>query len=326
MQICSIEVAKELIYSRFREVIKIGENSFKVPCPFHNSGEEASPSLCISLKLMAYNCFICGAHGRLSDLLGLAYSSGNRLTSGEDKSYFFRSSTAKNSSPKPRGYSRIDYCIDPAILDEFDHGNLQPLLSLGFSADILREHRVCYDPLYNRIVFPVFDIGGNLRNIVGRSYNSFPPYRIYTLDMLRGYAPAGYRPAQKWLFGEDKVTNGELIVVKGFKGCLRLKQFGFNCVALMGVRPTNEQMAKLFVLGREIFVMFDNDEIGNKAGSDLVTRLSKKAKWEGKKCKANLVDFSFTGKHQPDDLTFEEICQALCNAGFNPLHIDANLC
>jgi DNA primase len=317
-----VELAKELIYARFKDVRKIGEDSFKVTCPFHKNGQEAHPSLCISLKIMAFNCFVCGAHGRLTDLLGPSNIPGEKPVYANG-SYFFRSSTAQTRYVPTRSYSTADFIIDSGIFSQFEMDKFPGLEK--FSEDVLREHKVGYDPFYNRTIFPVFDIGGNLRLISGRSYNGFPRYRAYTADMLRGYVPTNYVPRKKWLFGEDKLENGEIIVVEGFKACLWLRQFGFNCVAIMGTIPTREQLNKLSALGREIFVMLDNDDPGKASAEKLVTILDKKAKSRHKQV-AHLVDFSFTGKHQPDDLTFEEICQALCDAGFNPLHIDANLC
>jgi len=125
-----------------------------------------------------------------------------------------------------------------------------------------------HDPDFiGRIVFPIFDISGNIVAFNGRhTSNGIPKYRI---------SPAG---AKMPLFPKVNARSGKIILVEGIYDMLNLHDKGLtNAVCCFGTKNVNE--AKLQILkmqGAEgVDVFFDGDDAGQKAAKTIIDMCEK---------------------------------------------------
>ena len=127
-----------------------------------------------------------------------------------------------------------------------------------------RQGRV-YDRFRARIMFPLRDARGRVLGFGARATrdNQQPKYVN---------SPEGpvYRKGRQ-LFGLDLARphvarEGKVLVVEGYTDVLALHQAGFpNAVASMGTALTEEQLAELARLAKEVLLAFDADRSGQEA-------------------------------------------------------------
>ena len=140
----------------------------------------------------------------------------------------------------------------------------------------------------NRIVVPIHDENGELIAYAGRSLDGQEPkYRL----------PFGFHK-RLVLYNRHRVSGGQVVLVEGFFGCVKVQQAGFPCVALMG-RYLSPEQERLLDFDSNI-AMLDDDEPGREATQRLLPRLCPKA-W------VRVV----TPKGQPDEMTTDELQELL---------------
>jgi DNA primase len=123
--------------------------------------------------------------------------------------------------------------------------------------------------LRGRIVFPIHDARGELVAYAGRAVNGAAPRYLF---------PTGFRKSQV-VFNFHRAAAvaaqslGRVIVVEGFFDCLKVHQAGHgNVVALMGTSLSELQWELLQKGFREVIVMLDGDEAGQRASRMLSAR------------------------------------------------------
>ena len=122
-----------------------------------------------------------------------------------------------------------------------------------------------YDRFRARIMFPLRDARGRVLGFGARATrdNQEPKY----VNSSEGPV---YRKGRS-LFGLDRARahatkEGRVLVVEGYTDVLALHQAGFrNAVASMGTALTEEQLAELARLSREVVLAFDADRSGQEA-------------------------------------------------------------
>lgn len=120
-----------------------------------------------------------------------------------------------------------------------------------------------YDRFRNRIIFPIFDIQGNVIGFGGRVLdNTLPKY-------LNSPETQIFRKS-KTLYGlniaRKNIRNGQLILVEGYMDVISLHQHGFkNCVGTLGTSLTKDHARILKKYCNEVVVCFDGDTAGMKA-------------------------------------------------------------
>jgi len=165
-----------------------------------------------------------------------------------------------------------------------------PLIEDGFTWETLSKMRVGVDVEKQRIIYPVFDIYGNLAGVVGGRIQPYqePKYKVYqglhkdingnnvesdfgswfserypdyefqNHDYLWNYE----RVYPRLLFSQEVQT---LIIVEGFKAALWLLQHGYeNTVAIMGSRMSQRQKQLLSRLRANFILFMDNDFAGHE--------------------------------------------------------------
>ena len=122
-----------------------------------------------------------------------------------------------------------------------------------------------YDIYKNRIMFPLYDLEGNVVGFSGRIYNQKSESKYIntkeTEIFKKGELLYNYHIAKKEARKEKNI-----IVVEGFMDVIRLSTIGIvNVVAAMGTAVTKHQLNLIQKLAPNITLMFDGDKAGEKA-------------------------------------------------------------
>lgn len=164
-------------------------------------------------------------------------------------------------------------------LDEWD-SLYKHLLDKGFEqADIIKSGLVIqnknklYDRFRNRLMFPIFDVRGNVIAFGGRSIDSSMPKYINspeTLVYIKGKNLYGLNIAKKY-------SQNSLIIVEGYMDAISLYQYGIpNVVASLGTALTESQGFLLKKYTKEIIIAYDSDVAGQAAtlrGLDILNNI-----------------------------------------------------
>ncbi len=127
-----------------------------------------------------------------------------------------------------------------------------------------------HDLFKNRIMFPLFDLDGQVVGFSGRKYeeNDESKY-INTMEtdiFKKGNLLYNYHIAKNFA-RRDK----SIIIVEGFMDVIRLSSIGVrNVVATMGTAVTKIQASLIRKLSSNIIVMFDGDDAGDKATKSIL--------------------------------------------------------
>ncbi len=286
------------IISNYVPLTKRGKNYFGV-CPFH---DDHSPSMSVSFEKQIYRCFSCGASGNVftfvSEYEHIGFYDAVKLL-GNKVGYNLSSSTSRvkinndyldiyelackfyqNSLNSNLGKNALEYLenrkLDKETIKKFRIGlSIQKvsltdyLISKKYSLDKLIKLGISNekgtDLFMNRIMFPLYDLSGNVIAFSGRIYNTHDSSKYINTretDMFKkGTILYNYHNAKDILKKRDYV-----IVMEGFMDVIRASSVGINnCVATMGTAFTKEQALLLKKITDNIILCFDGDEAGNEA-------------------------------------------------------------
>ena len=129
-----------------------------------------------------------------------------------------------------------------------------------------------YDRFRNRLMFPIFDVRGNVIGFGGRVLdNSTPKYLNSNETIIFN--------KRKNLFGMNlakKTKEPYMILVEGNIDVVALHQFGFdNAVASLGTSLTEEQVNLLSRYTEQVVLTYDGDEAGQRAAQRAIPMLEK---------------------------------------------------
>jgi DNA primase len=300
-----------------KKVRPTGPDNITATCPFHrkaDGSEEKHPSFSMSLTKGVYYCFACGSSGNLYTFLrdmGLP-----KLTI--QQYYGTLIDELKKRAPRridPIHPDVIELApMEEAILGFFDYCPVQMVDEFGFPEELLRKMDVGFDPKHNRITFPLRDYKGNLLGVSGRDViGQGPRFKVYT-DEYEAYGyPARSKPRKGIiLWNADRVypaayfaKNAFVVMVEGFKACLRVLQAGFNnTIAALGKNVSEHQQWILESMGATVYIFFDNDVAGQQG-------LEKTAKQLSKSLKVMIVEYE---AQQPSDLDVDQVRECIAKA------------
>ena len=256
--------------------IEIKGDEIRVTCPFHKNGQESKPSCFIYIgsadserkaKYGTYHCFTCGESGPFEKFVA------GCLDSSVD--YAIRWLLARFPSERS---SRVDLgsdiklnlnsekfvkSIDPAILEEYQDW-CPYLAQRGLSREICKKFGVKYDPETRNVIFPCYDLHGNLVMLHKRSIDT----KMFYLD----------KDVEKPIFGLDKLVNAnvrKILITEGPFDALKANQFGFPACATLGML-TESQIEQINATNlKSIYIMFDNDDAGESFKRKLKSKLKK---------------------------------------------------
>lgn len=285
------------IISNYVPLTKKGKNYFGL-CPFH---DDHSPSMSVSFEKQIYTCFVCHATGNVFSfvseyehigfydavrLIGskLGYNLDTKkkeITNNQDlEIYELACKYYQNSLNTSLGNNAIDYLtkrkIDRNTISKFRIGlsmskssltefllskniKLDKLISLGISNERGQ------DLFINRIMFPLYDLSGNVVAFSGRIYNTHDESKYIntkeTNIFKKGNLLYNYHLAKEHLKRSESI-----IVMEGFMDVIRTSVVGINnCVATMGTAFTKEQALLLKKTTNNIILCFDGDNAGDEA-------------------------------------------------------------
>ena len=124
--------------------------------------------------------------------------------------------------------------------------------------------------LQGRIVLPIHNAEGELLAYAGRSLDGSAPRYLF---------PAGFRKSAALFnlhraIGTAASAAGRAVIVEGFFDCLKVHQAGHgNVVALMGASLSEVQIKLLEQHFRELVLMLDGDEAGQRASQVIAAQL-----------------------------------------------------
>lgn len=182
----------------------------------------------------------------------------------------------------PEGKPGLDYLrgrgLDPGTIKHFGlgyapesgFGLTSHLRKLGYTRDELTQSDMVrtskkdnlYDRYRGRVMFPIFDLRGNVVAFGGRILTDEKPKYINTSDTPVYHKSSG-------LFAMNLAKNSgsrQLILAEGYMDVIALHRAGFtNAIASLGTSLTEEQARIMKRYADEAVICYDSDSAGQKA-------------------------------------------------------------
>ncbi len=286
------------VISKYVPLTQKGKNYFGV-CPFH---DDHSPSMSVSKEKQIFTCFSCGATGNvftfvkdyekidfydavrlLGNQVGYNLGTAKIIKNKNSEAYEIYDLACKfyqNNLNSVLGKNALKYLakrqIDKETIKKFKIGlsvskssltdyllgkgkKLNQLIDLGIS----NENGT--DIFINRIMFPLFDLEGNIVAFSGRIYNTNDSSKYVntkeTTIFKKGTILYNYHNAKDIL-----KKNESIIVMEGFMDVIRASTVGIiNCIATMGTALTKQNATLLKKAANNIILCFDGDSAGEEA-------------------------------------------------------------
>jgi DNA primase len=150
-------------------------------------------------------------------------------------------------------------------------GLVRALLAAGFSREELVEANLALpdgaglkDRFFERIMFPIADLGGRVIAFGGRVMGSGSPKYLNSQE-----TPIFHKSST--LYGLDRsrneiVASGTAVVVEGYTDVIALHEAGIKtAVATLGTALTERHVRLLGRFGKRVVYLFDGDEAGRRA-------------------------------------------------------------
>ena len=288
------------VISNYLPLTKRGKNYFGV-CPFH---DDHSPSMSVSSEKQIYTCFSCGASGNVftfvSEYEHISFIEAVKLL-GEKLGLSLSNVKEEHIDPKYASYYKIydlaskfyQNNINTALGKEayaylekrhFDKDTIKrfgiglsskntPLTTLllksGYDKGTLITLGLTNDGendlFINRIMFPLFDLNGQVVGFSGRIYLTKDSSKYVNSKespiFKKGELLYNYHNVKEHLKKSDT-----LIIMEGFMDVIRASTIGIdNCVASMGTAVTKNQALLLKKSANNIVLCFDGDSAGEDA-------------------------------------------------------------
>lgn len=254
--------------------IKPGSQNIVVTCPNndHDGGKEAHPACNIyigsdpNIPYGYFRCFVCGDQGDFVKFVAECFNASEK---------FARSWLIENYGVKAFdkvtlgediviGNPRRTKQLDETVLETFQHWT--PYLgSRGLTRETCERFKVRYDPVTRQIIFPCYNAAGQLtmlarRSVVSKMFymDADIPKPVYCLDTV------------------VRENAKHVVITEGLIDCLLGNQYGMPTVATLGT-PSDDQIAQLNRSCISVaYLMFDNDDAGEKFTRVLKAKLSKR--------------------------------------------------
>ena len=269
-----IEILKKLRYEsngRYLNSIEDKGSYCIITCPFHKDGHENRPSCSVNYNdsntgYGVFHCFTCGEKGPLwvivSHILGISENAAKQWLIDN----FGFTHVVDNSLELPEWVledetesSGQEYHIyDDSILDTFE--DYHPYMTQRHLTDeIIKKFKIKYDPKSKSIVFPNYDLKGNLVQLTKRSVDSKKFDLGKGLDksiiyLLKNVIEDGYNYC---------------VVCESQLNALTCWTWGLPAIGLYGAGPTKSQMDVLNKSPIQLFILaYDPDDAGRKGANN----------------------------------------------------------
>ena len=246
-------------------------NDYFAHCPLHR---DDTPSLSFTPSKNSYYCFSCGASGGmigyLMDFEGMEFEDAVEKAAGLaniDMSKMCQSKTMillkkwrmfLQSKQKKEVYKHS--IIPMTAFTKFSKEEVPEWLEEGISQEVMDLFDIRIDNYSNRIVYPVYDIDGNLINIKGRT--RYENYKKLKLPKYMNYYTVG---VMDYFQGLEKTLKyikeqNESIIFESIKSVMKAYGWGYkNCVSAEKHTLTPEQISLLVKLKVNVVFAYDSD-------------------------------------------------------------------
>ena len=246
-------------------------NDYFAHCPLHR---DDTPSLSFTPSKNSYYCFSCGASGGmigyLMDFEGMEFEDAVEKAAGLaniDMSKMCQSKTMillkkwrmfLQSKQNKEVYKHS--IIPMTAFTKFSKEEVPEWLEEGISQEVMDLFDIRIDTYSNRIVYPVYDIDGNLINIKGRT--RYENYKKLKLPKYMNYYTVG---VMDYFQGLEKTLKyikeqNEIIIFESIKSVMKAYGFGHkNSVSAEKHTLTPEQIALLVKLKVNVVFAYDSD-------------------------------------------------------------------
>ena len=275
-----------------------------VTCPHHDGGHEKTPACNIyigndtKLPYGYFNCFVCGEKGSFLKFVAECFDAPESYAKAWLLKNFGGELIAKNLfMGEPIVLNRnkgIKKHLDESILDQYQTWNPY-LAKRKLSREICELFKVRYDPKYRQVIFPAYDMNGNLVMLAKRSID----VKSFYLD----------KDVEKPVYCLDYVMKNNIktvLITEGPFDCLTGWEYGFPTIATFGKISDYqiEQINKSCI--NIIYAAFDNDAAGRSFLETLKRKLTKRI---------IVIETKFPfGRKDLNDLTKEELQEIIKNA------------
>ena len=292
-----------LTNGKLKDIENKGDNIL-VTCPHHDGGHEKTPACNIyigndtKLPYGYFNCFVCGEKGSFLKFVAECFDAPESYAKAWLLKNFGGELVAKNLfMGEPIVLNRnkgIKKHLDESILDQYQTWNPY-LAKRKLSREICELFKVRYDPKYRQVIFPAYDIKGNLVMLTKRSIDT----KSFYLD----------KDVEKPVYCLDYVMKNNIktvLITEGPFDCLTGWEYGFPTIATFGKISDYqiEQINKSCI--NIIYAAFDNDAAGRSFLETLKRKLTKRIIVIETKFPANKKDVN--------DLSKEELQEIIKNA------------
>ena len=262
-------VSMESLLRQYRvQLRRCGKDQYRGCCPIH--GGQGRDAFHVSLARNIFHCFACGAGGTVLDFVAAIEGCTLREAANKLQSVMPPASAAapdrkqlvteKRPQPGPLGFVLRDVdSSHPYLATRGIAGQTAMDFGVGFYAGP--------GLMSQRLVIPIHNAQGELVAYCGRSLDQTQPrYRF----------PPGFAKSQI-LFNFHRAattTDQFVVVVEGFFDCFKVHQAGIrSVVALMGASLYKDPQRALTERFRQIVLMLDGDETGQRASRTITNQL-----------------------------------------------------
>ena len=244
-------------------------NNYFAHCPLH---QDKTASLCLSPEKNAYYCFSCGKSGGmigfLMDFEGMDFDSAVEkaaVLAKVDMTKMCHSTTISmlkrwRTALHPKREREEHTILQKEAFDKYSTEKAKEWIDEGIDPDVMRLFNIRIDDCGNRIVYPVYDLCGNLINVKGRTrYANYKTlkipkyinyYKVGTLDYFQGLEIT-------LPFVKEK---NEIIIFESIKSVMKAYGWGYkNCASAEKHTLTPEQISLLAKLKVDVVLAYDSD-------------------------------------------------------------------
>ena len=289
--------------------IKVLGHQIQATCPFeenHYRGDR-NPSFGARLDDAGKSPYFCHGCHQKGTLEWLAVDNGMENLVPDWKPKKIKSDRWMKKIPSTNRGGLFDYLYkedkQPAFFNDI---YLEPftgvlsgaLVKRGVTVETAKEWELGVDKENGRAIFVLRDVEGRVALVKGRDTTgrSKVKYIAYVLDKeshklvpridykreqdfkrpTKSLFLYGEYQAKKVLDGELERRSLDLVLVEGEVDVLKVWQWGWNVVGLIGSYPSDEQCEKIVKLipkGGRLIVIMDNDKAGKKCVKELYEKL-----------------------------------------------------
>lgn len=229
-------------------------------------------SLCISPEKNAFHCFSCGRGGyminwlieyegmRFDDAVEKASRIANidTATMCKSETISFLKRMRKTVSTTKETYRHEIY--PKSNYEQYSKESITDWISEGISQEVMDIFEIRIDKRSNRIVYPVYDDGGNFINVKGRTrYSQYKALKIPKYINYHDVGVVDYFQGMNVNRGNIK-SCGEIIIFESIKSVMLAYGWGFkNCVSAEKHTLTDEQIQIIVKMRVDVVIAYDSD-------------------------------------------------------------------